>query len=220
MIQADWRDIRAELPKVDLVLTDPPYGLKGNAARDASRGVMAEAAEHGDYDWDDVRPDAVEIESVVQMGDQAIVWGGNYFELPPAPFWMVWDKMNGRNDFADCELAWTNIPGAVRQYRHMWHGMMRDSERGKKVRVHPTQKPISLMRWCLSYAPRARMVIDPYMGSGSTGIACLQRGLGFIGVERDPRYFEIACERVRAEAETPTLFDRRPDWPDQKILEL
>jgi site-specific DNA-methyltransferase (adenine-specific)/modification methylase len=122
-----------------------------------------------------------------------ILWGGNYYDMPASAKWLVWDKQNS-GDFADCELAWTNIPGAARVFRHMWNGMLRASERGP--RVHPTQKPIALMRWCLEQAKDPRSVVDPCMGSGPVGIACAEKGIAYYGIERERKYFDIACERI------------------------
>jgi hypothetical protein len=136
------------------------------------------------------------IAACLAAGTKAIIWGGNYFALPPASKWLVWDKINS-GDFADCELAWTNLGGAVRMFRHMWNGMLRDSERGSP-RVHPTQKPVALMRWCVEQA-KAKNVLDPFMGSGSTGVACVGMGVRFVGIEADERYFTTACRRIEDE---------------------
>lgn len=92
-------------------------------------------------------------------------------------------------------MAWTNLPGAVRLFRHMWNGMLRASERDLP-RVHPTQKPVALMRWCIAQAGAVESVIDPCMGSAPVGIACSDRGVRYIGIERLPKYFDIACERI------------------------
>jgi site-specific DNA-methyltransferase (adenine-specific)/modification methylase len=109
---------------------------------------------------------------------------------------LVWDKLNGDNDYADCELAWTNIDKPVRRLRFRWHGMLRD-EPG--VRVHPTQKPVALMEWAIGHCPEAESVCDPYLGSGTTGVACVRLGRRFVGIEIDEKYFAVAVARIEKE---------------------
>lgn len=188
----------------DLLLTDPPYGIGESSKRNASRGKAALPTDYGEYNWDQTPPEASVIAACANSAPKAIIWGGNYFGLPAASKWLVWDKENS-GDFADCELAWTNLPGAVRIFRHMWNGMLRASERNAP-RVHPTQKPIALMEWCISQAGEVESVIDPFMGSGTTGVACANLGRKFIGIEREPRYFTIACERIAAAQSQQRLF--------------
>lgn len=117
--------------------------------------------------------------------------------------WTRAGEWNGENDFADCELAWTNLDRAVRRIVHQWHGMIR---KGGENRDHPTQKPVGVMQWCLGWLPdTARVILDPFAGSGTTGVACLRLGRKFIGIEKDPTYFALACERLRAEEQGSTL---------------
>jgi DNA modification methylase len=122
------------------------------------------------------------------------MWGGNYYNLPPSSCWLVWDKEN-TGDFADCELAWTNLPKAVRIFRHMWNGFLRASERDTR-RVHPAQKPVVLMKWCIEQAGSVRSIIDPFMGSSPVGVAAVQAGIEYVGIEIDPYMFEIAHRRI------------------------
>lgn len=200
----DCLEILATLPKVALVLTDPPYGVGENAHRVASIGKLAKTIDYGDFEWDSQPASRAHIDACMAAGKNSIIWGGNYFHVPPARGWLVWDKINSGN-FADCELAWTNLPMSVRQFRHMWNGMLRDSEKSTP-RVHPTQKPVKLMEWCLSHASSADSVLDAFMGSGTTGIACANMGKRFIGIEQDERYFEIACKRIGAAYAQGRLF--------------
>ena len=123
------------------------------------------------------------------MGLPSIVWGGNYFDLPPTRAPLVWDKNNAGRDFADFELAWTNIDMVAR--RIVFRPMNMDG--GKE---HPTQKPIRVMEWCLGFLPNAATILDPFMGSGTTGVACVNLGRKFIGIELDEKYFDIACRRI------------------------
>jgi site-specific DNA-methyltransferase (adenine-specific)/modification methylase len=190
--------------QADLLLTDPPYGIGESSKKNASRGKAAFPTDYGHYDWDQNPPDTACLDACMASAPSAIVWGGNFFGLPAASKWLVWDKENS-GDFADCELAWTNLPGAVRIFRHMWNGMLRASERNAP-RVHPTQKPIALMEWCIAQAGEVASVVDPFMGSGTTGVACANLGKAFIGIEREQRYFEIACERIAAAQSQQRLF--------------
>jgi DNA modification methylase len=137
----------------------------------------------------------------IGLSKSAIIFGGNYYLLPPSPCWLVWDKDNGANDFADCELAWTNFERAVRKFRWRWCGAIQEiqDKRRTDVRVHPTQKPIALMKWCLGFAPNAKTVLDPFMGSGTTLRAAKDLGIKSIGIEIEEKYCEIAVKRLRQE---------------------
>lgn len=191
----DCLEILPTLPKSDLVIADPPYGVGENAHRIASRTKLAATIDYGDFDWDAQPATNEEIAATMAAGAHCILWGGNYFCVPPSRGWLVWDKDNSGN-FADCELAWTNLPISVRLFRHMWNGMLRASERNTP-RVHPTQKPIALMAWCIERCKvKPKTVIDPFMGSAPVGIACAAVGIAYIGIEKMRRNFDIACERI------------------------
>lgn len=196
----DCLEILPTLPKADAVITDPPYGIgtrKNNGSRGAARPgrkQLAAAKECGEVAWDSKPVPPGLMDAVIKAGKWAIVFGGNYYPMPPSSCWLVWDKENGENDFADCELAWTNIPKAVRRIRYMWHGMLRAN--GEQRGDHPTQKPIGVMKWAISHAPNAQTILDPFMGSGTTGVAAMQLGREFTGIEIDPTYFATACRRI------------------------
>ncbi len=192
---ANCVDILPYLPVADLLLVDPPYGIGEAAGKNHSRGQLAIPTDYGNAAWDNQRITDDLMGLVLGSADQSIVWGGNYYShlLSPGPGWLVWDKINS-GDFADCELAWTNLPQAVRLYRHMWNGMLRDSERNP--RVHPTQKPVALMHWCLSFAPDAETIIDPFCGSGPVLRAAKDLGRKCVGIEIEERYCEIAVRRL------------------------
>lgn len=180
----DCRDILPTLGKVDAVVTDPPYGIgitKSNRLA-VSRGM-------GGKSWDDETPPADFIAKMVAHGRQAIVWGGNYFRLPETRCVLVWDKQNDDRDFADLEMAWSNINSVARIFRMRPQGM----DGGK---VHPTQKPIRLMKWCIGKLDSPQTILDPFAGSGSTLVAAVAMGIEAVGIERDPDYFEIACKRI------------------------
>lgn len=207
----DCRDILPTLPKVDAVVTDPPYGIGEAAGKNASRGSAqgsnkwkgsrnttgagVPARTWAEEDWDDEPVDDATIMQVRLAGKWCVMFGGNYYALPPAKCWLVWDKENGESDFADCELAWTNLPKAVRRIRYMWNGMLRAN--GEPRGDHPTQKPIGVMAWAISHVPQpCNTILDPFMGSGTTGVAAMQLQRQFIGIERERKYFEAACRRI------------------------
>lgn len=198
----DCRDILPLLGVFDLLLTDPPYGIGEAAGRNKSRGKLATSRDYGDDDWDDAPPDRATIELCRAHAKRSIIWGGNYFALPEGSCWLVWDKDNGETDFADCELAWTNLPGAVRRKRYRWHGMLQEPGRRKEQRYHPTQKPLEVIAWALGRALPVGSVLDPFMGSGTTLRAAKDAGIRGVGIERIERYCEVAVKRLAQE----TLF--------------
>lgn len=189
----DCMEILPTLGKVDAVITDPPYGINENSKKVASRVKLAAPKDYGHFDWDKSPPPPELIEALRSASQYQAFFGGNYFQLPPSSCWLVWDKLNGDNDFADCELCWTNWPKAVRRMTWRWNGMLRQ---GNEERYHPTQKPLEVMKWVIQLCPKADTVLDAFMGSGTTGVAALQLGRSFIGIEREPKYFDIACRRI------------------------
>jgi len=206
----DCMDILPTLQKVDAVITDPPYGINENSKKVASRGKLASPKDYGDFDWDKAPPPDALIELIRTKGQHQAFFGGNYFTLPPTSCWLVWDKLNGNNDFADCELAWTNWPKAVRRLQWRWNGMIRQ---GNEERYHPTQKPLEVMKWVIELCPKSETILDPFMGSGTTGVAAIQLGRKFIGIEREPKYFDIACKRIEQAVAQGQLFE--PEQPTQ-----
>ena len=192
----DCLEAMKQLPDgcVDAVVTDPPYGIGEARGKNKSRGNLAIARDYGTQAWDDTPCSDKQIAEIQRVSRWQIVFGGNYFTLPPSSCWLVWDKMN-TGDFADCELAWTNLSKAVRIIHHRWNGMLRD---GNDVRVHPTQKPENVMMWCLSHVAEAAIILDPFAGSGTTGVACVKLNRQFLGFEIDPEYCRIANERIEA----------------------
>lgn len=203
-------DIMPLLDPVDLVLTDPPYGIGESYKRNNRRKNLANPTDYDFYDWDRKPASPIMIKLCMSAGKKTIIWGGNFFNLPPSQKWLVWDKINS-GCFADCELAWTNLTGAVRIFRHMWNGMCRQSEKNVK-RVHPTQKPIALMLWCLQL--HYGSVLDPFIGSGTTAIACECLNRQWIGIEISEKYCEIAAKRIEKEREQLQLF---PEFPKTQI---
>ena len=211
----DCMDILPTLDKVDAVITDPPYGINENSKKVASRGKLAAPKDYGEFDWDKAPPPDELIELIRTKGQFQAFFGGNYFTLPPTSCWLIWDKLNGQNDFADCEMAWTNWPKAVRRIQWRWNGMIRQ---GNEERYHPTQKPLEVMKWAIELCPKSKTILDPFMGSGTTGVAAIQLGRKFIGIEREPRYFEIACNRIEQAVAQGQLFTPEPIKQIQESL--
>ena len=213
-----------ERVEADALVTDPPYGhgYKHSGSEKSGGGRnwhkrRGEAIIGFDKPFDPAR--WLEYQTV-------ILWGANHYasRLPDSPAWFVWDKRDGtaENALSDCELAWCNVGGSARLKRHMWNGLCRDSEIG--VHLHPTQKPVVVMAWAMDKAkiPQGATVLDPYMGSGTTGIACIRTGRKFVGIERDPKHFETACQRIRRELEECVfeLPKGRDGGESQQALEL
>lgn len=167
-------------------------------------------------DWDDVAP---ELSPILALGVPTISWGANNFVLPASRAFLIWDKGAGfkGRDFAECEQAWCSFDGNARVFSFdpLAKGAYRDKQ-------HPTQKPVELMQWCLGFVPDALIILDPFMGSGTTGVACVRLGRAFVGIEIDEGYFEIACERIRKALAQPDMFieERRAPPPKQEAMDL
>jgi len=199
IILADCLDVLKELPDkcVDLVLTDPPYGIGEAAGKNKSRNQLTKATDYGNKKWDNTPPADEVFNEIQRVSKNAIIFGGNYFQLPPTPCWIVWDKVNYGSDFADCELAWTNFTSAVRMFKFQWNGMLQGDMRNKEKRIHPTQKPRQLFRWILEkYLPDGGIVLDPFSGSGTAALACHDLGYDFICIEKDEEYHTASIERL------------------------
>ncbi len=201
----DCLEILPTLGKVDAVVTDPPYGIGRDKGNSSGFGFGFYRYNHRKSyadDWD-VKPDENLFRIVTSAAQRSIIWGANYFVdwLPSAGHWLVWDKENTMPTFSDAELAWSNIPKkSVKMFRYSGNGLMaRETDR-----VHPTQKPVEVMAWCVGMTDG--LVLDPFMGSGTTGVACVNLGRKFIGIEIEPKYFDIACRRIEETYRQPRLF--------------
>lgn len=211
----DCREILPTLPKHDLLLTDPPYGIDYS-----NSGGFSQSSGWKDWrgsaDWDKERPPSWLFGLMQEKAAESIIWGGNYFTdlLRPTMRWLVWDK--GQRDFslADCEFAWSSQQAAARVLTLPRAEALQD---GKE---HPTQKPVRLMAWCLEMHKKARTVVDPFMGTGTTGVACAQLGKAFTGIERERKYFDIACERIARAQAQGALFEPEPPKAEQIGLGL
>jgi site-specific DNA-methyltransferase (adenine-specific) len=202
----DCMEILPTLQKVDAVITDPPYGL-GKKLQGGTWGATEELLV-----WDNAPPDVSFLLKLAGLSPITVFWGGNYYGLPPTRCWLVWDKQNAVPTMADCELAWTSLDANTKR-------MSRPV--GRVENGHPSEKPLDLMAWTLRTVKAAGTVLDPYMGSGTTGVACVQAGLPFIGVEREPKYFDIACRRIEQAYKQRPLFEAEPvKAPEQLGIEL
>lgn len=189
----DCRDILPTLGKVDAVVTDPPYGIGFGSKHtkwSANRGVVL-------GDWDDEIPD---VSNLLELADDIIIWGGERFNLPVRRCWLTWVKPDAAPTFASTEFAWTSWDRPARHFMQSVSGM--NAERIG----HPTQKPLRLMKWCLDFIDETATILDPFMGSGTTGVAAVQMGRKFIGIEREPKYFDIACKRIEDAQRQGDLF--------------
>ena len=207
LILGDCLHVMPTLGRFDAVVTDPPYGVFKKTGTDGKMFGKETIYSTDDKTagWD-VRPGS-EAFAAIMATKKYVVWGGNYFAdiMGASPGVMIWHKKTGNNSYADCEIAWTNATGTTRIFEHQWCGAFKDSERGQRA-VHPTQKPVALMEWCLSFLPDAKTILDPYAGSGTTLVACQKMGRAGTGIELDPDYFDIACRRVDEAARQPDMF--------------
>jgi len=203
----DCLEVMPTLGKVDAVVTDPPYGI-GLAGGFSGAGGFSKPIERRQYDgnWDDFAPDERYFNLIISLSNSILIWGGNYFtdKLPQGSFWLVWDKENTMPTFSDCELAWTNLDKkSVKRIVYRQNGCMSK----EKERFHPTQKPVGVMKWCIEHLPKeTQTILDPFMGSGTTGVACVKLGRKFIGIELDEKYFDIACKRIEEAYAQPDMF--------------
>ena len=185
----------------DLAIVDPPYGININKQSQGKGGGVAKKIEYTKKDWDSSSPDKLYFEELIRVSKNQIVFGANHF-ISKIPFdsscWIIWDKDNGETDFADCELAWTSFKTSVRKFKWKWSGMLQGDMKNKEQRIHPTQKPVKLYEWILdNYAKNGDKILDTHIGSGSTAIACHNRGFDLTGFEIDEEYFNAAVKRLK-----------------------
>ena len=187
----------------DLCIADPPYGIGESRKKNNSRGKLAKAKSYTVKGWDDEALDVSFFNEILRVSKHAIIWGSNHFisKLPyDSSCWIVWDKENGENDFADCELAWTNFKTAVRRFKFRWQGMLQGNMKNKEEIIHPTQKPVALYSWLLkNYGKEGDKIFDPFLGSGSSRIAAYKMGFDFVVCEIDEEYFRLSEERFQKE---------------------
>jgi site-specific DNA-methyltransferase (adenine-specific) len=194
----------------DLAVVDVPYGIGESSNDNQSRSCLAKSKNYGKKDWDKEPPPLEYFYELFRVSKNQIVWGANHFisRLPyDSSCWLVWDKENGENDFADCELAWTSLNKAVRMVKYKWHGMLQKDMKNKEVRIHPTQKPVGLYDWIFTkFAEPEMKILDTHLGSGSSRIAAHKNKLNFVGFEIDKEYFEKQEKRFSDYVSQLTLF--------------
>jgi site-specific DNA-methyltransferase (adenine-specific) len=211
----DCREVLPLLPAHDLLLTDPPYGI----GRDGKPPSTSSHGGHKGYEflgWDTDAPPAWLFGLMHEKAANLIIWGANYYPqyLRPSMGWLVWDK-GQRISQSDCELAYSTLDKALRSMTLNRTAIAQDGA------VHPTQKPVQVMAWCLDFAADAQTVLDPFMGSGTTGVACAQLGKAFTGIERERKYFDIACERIsRAQAQGSLIPLEQTPVAEQQAMDL
>jgi site-specific DNA-methyltransferase (adenine-specific) len=194
----DCMDILPTLDKVDAVITDPPYGL-GDRMKG---GTWAEKQEFKDMVmWDTAPPSIENLLNIASKAKICVFWGGNYYGLPASRCWLVWDKQNAVPTMSDCEIAWTNLDANTKRFSHPV---------GRVLNGHPSEKPLRLMEWTIQTVKASGVILDPFMGSGTTGVASIKTNNKFIGIERDPKYFDIACKRIEQTLKQVDMFIEKP----------
>lgn len=195
----------------NLAIVDPPYGIGESSNDNKSRSKLGKSKDYGSKDWDNEAPDVDYFKELKRVSKNQIIWGANHFieNIPNAnsSCWVVWDKQNGENDFADCELAYCSFKTAVRRIQLRWHGMLQHDMKNKEIRIHPTQKPVKLYEWLLmNYAKQGEKVLDTHLGSGSIAIACHNLGFDLTACELDKDYYQAAMKRLEQHQAQLTIF--------------
>lgn len=195
----------------DIAIVDPPYGIGESSNDNQSRSKLGKSKNYGNKRWDDSIPSVEYFTELKRVSKHVIIWGANHFiqniQNANSSCWIVWDKLNGDNDFADCELAYCSFKTAVRKFEFRWHGMLQGDMKNKENRIHPTQKPVSLYKWLLDkYAKSGNKILDTHLGSGSIAIACHDYGFELTACELDPDYYASAIERIKNHVAQLTLF--------------
>lgn len=194
----------------ELAIVDPPYGIDVNNQSQGKGGGVAKSNDYLKKNWDKSAPEEDYFIELIRVSKNQIVWGSNHFisRIPiNSSCWIVWDKVNGGTDFADCELAWTSFKTAVRKFQFKWSGMLQGDMKNKEIRIHPTQKPVKLYDWLLAnYAKEGDRILDTHLGSGSSAIAAHYAGHDFVGIELDEDYYKAACDRFDKETAQHDMF--------------
>lgn len=226
LYQGDCLEILPTLDKVDAVVTDPPYGLdfgNFNRTNKDSKGNRYKADKYHTGDWDKQFEFADYLPSLREASDYMVVWGGNYFPVlweDPAKAIIFWYKHQPCKNFSDGEMAWTNIDMPARCIDFAYYGNIEGKTSASK-KEHPTQKPVHVMKECIGFFKHSpETILDPFMGSGTTGVACAKLGRKFIGIELEPKYFDIACERIQKAYDQPDMFVAPPEKPTQEGMDL
>lgn len=207
LLLGDMREIVPTLSGIEACLADPPYGL-GKRMQGGTWGAKDEFS--GFLQWDlEARQEWVDL--MLSLDVPTIIWGANYFNVPPARCWLLWSKVNAVPTMADAELAWTNLDRPAKRF---------DAPVGRVEFGHPTSKPLPLIQWCLSFLDGEGPVLDPFFGSGTTAVGCIKAGRPFVGVEINETYFNAACRRIQDAVDRPDLFitPRAPEPVQQPLF--
>ncbi len=208
----DCMDILPTIEQVDAVITDPPYGIADDYLKPSNKGEWSNLYSNK-ITWDSFAPQKA-VDLFLLICNEAIIWGGNYFVLEPKRGWLIWDKMQNHTS-GHAELAWTNVDIPIRNFSYSRAQLSTEHKR------HPTQKPVSLMKWCIDVCKNnPQTILDPFMGSGTTGVAAMEMGRKFIGIERERQYFDIACERIKRAQLQTDMFIQPVTKPEQATMEL
>ena len=196
----------------DLAIVDPPYGIGESSNDNKGRSKLAKSKDYGSKKWDDKAPNLEYFNELKRVSKNKIIFGANHFieNIPKAnsSCWIVWDKVNGDNDFADCELAYCSFKTAVRKISLRWHGMLQHNMKDKEVRIHPTQKPVKLYEWLLmNYAKEGDKILDTHLGSGSIALACHNLGYDLTACELDKDYYDAAMKRIDQHRQQIRMFE-------------
>lgn len=215
IILGDCLEVMKDIPdnSIDLIVTDPPYGKKADKG---TNGFGSAKNRRYQGEWDNDIPSKECFDEMIRISKHIIIFGGNYFchLLPPSKCWLVWDKkgdINFKNPFADCELIYTNLTKPVKKYTFKQQGFITDS---KDKRFHPTQKPTELIELIIKdFSKENDLICDLYLGSGTTVVACQNTNRRFIGIEKDEKYYQIACNRIgQIENKPETIFEDGIEW--------
>ena len=201
LYHTDCMKFMADVPDkyYELAIVDPPYGIGEDGLKNHSREKLAKPKLYTPKKWDRNKPDKLFFDELFRVSKNQIIWGANHFGMPPSPSWVIWDKLNGDNDFADCEMAWTSFKSAVRKFTFRWAGMLQGDMKHKQNRIHPTEKPIALYKWLLTnYAKKGDKILDTHGGSMSIAIACYDLGFDLDLCEMDKDYFRDGKARFEA----------------------
>lgn len=217
-ILGDCLEVLPQIGKVDAVVTDPPYGMR----LDADFSKMASGkfkGLSGGTKYNNIKNDHEDFDPspLLEYGKEHIIFGYDYYpdKLPKTGSISVWDKRcteSADEVFGSCfELIWFSRKRKKDFLRHRWYGLFGTEKEDVKTRVHPTQKPVGVMQWCLTHIPDAKTILDPFMGSGTTGVAAVKLGRRFTGIEIDETYFSIACKRIEQALREPDFFIETPE---------
>lgn len=200
----DCIEILPTLPRHDALVTDPPYGL----ADKWSGGTWGSAPMYADAKKWDIAIKQSTIDAIISDAKIAIIWGGNYYKMPPSRCWLAWEKTSRMQTMADFEMAWTNLDKPSKS--------ILEDRNPDGAREHPTQKPIGVMKWCIGHLPAGCMtILDPFAGSGTTGVAAVKMGRKFTGIEISEKYFDIACRRIQDALDRPDMLIEAEAKPTQ-----